>query len=304
MPTFNGFFKQPNSPTVYGILPGGQRVAFETPEQFFASGGARDWSNVQTDPTFNPAGAINYSQYQQQSTPAPAAPAQTQTPAPAQTTSVTGNTQLDEILTRMDKMIQDQAAAGNQFNPNIEITPDIAQKFLDQATGEVEPYYSGQINAIKGDLSRSLTGLQKQYDLNKRDAEAQFKSDLSAKRESLAGAGLAQSGFRGQQEQQLAQGTNRTMEGLGLNVENQAGNLLSSANKTIGSGNLLDLNMPVLSQYQANTAGAGGLTVGNSLDFGTPTNLTGSLQYSQSGDIRSLSDYLKQQEVQRKTLNF
>lgn len=62
--TFTGFFKQPDDPTVYGVLSGGQRIAFETPEQFFAAGGATDFSNVQTDASFNPAGSITYSQYQ------------------------------------------------------------------------------------------------------------------------------------------------------------------------------------------------------------------------------------------------
>ena len=59
---FNRFVKSPEDPTVYGVADTGT-VGFETPEQFFKSGGATDWSNIDVVPGFVPSNAVPYSQY-------------------------------------------------------------------------------------------------------------------------------------------------------------------------------------------------------------------------------------------------
>ena len=66
---FSSYYKTETDPTIYGIAEEGQRVAFQNPEQFYQSGGAQDFSNVTTDATFNPAGAINYTDYLAKSQP-------------------------------------------------------------------------------------------------------------------------------------------------------------------------------------------------------------------------------------------
>lgn len=73
MATFSGFFKQPNSETVYGIADQGRRVAFQTGAQLAQAQGLAtpDFSQVQTDSSFNPSGSILYPDYQKLLTATP-----------------------------------------------------------------------------------------------------------------------------------------------------------------------------------------------------------------------------------------
>ena len=61
------------------------------------------------------------------------------------------------------RSLDSQLANGQTINPNIEITPDTVQQFLDQATSEIDPYYQNQIKVIKNDLSRNLSDLATKY---------------------------------------------------------------------------------------------------------------------------------------------
>lgn len=219
------------------------------------------------------------------------------------TTSATGDPTLDGVLQELDKYIQTQAANGSKFNPNIELTPDVVKQFLDQATKEISPYYAGQINAVKDQLTNSLSNLQKNYDLQKENQLASFQKNLSNTRENLAAGGAAYSGFRGQQEQNLAQGVDRSLTGLGLDTAASANNALSTARQAVGSTGLPKL--PTFSGYTADTTGTGSFTPTRSLDFNTfSAPLTGELQYNQNRDITNLTDYLKQQEVNKRVLSF
>lgn len=238
----------------------------------------------------------------------PPAPVAT-TPAPPaaqpaeQTGSVTGNATLDGILTALQGHLDTQLASGAKFNPNIEITPATVQQFLDQATGEIDPFYQNQYKVIKSDLSRNLTELGKSYDINKRQNEGQFKQDLNNKREQLAGSGLAYSGFRGQAEKQLADNANLENESAALKAGSAAADAISSAEKTIGSSNLPG-SYPSLSEYGASTSGSGSFTPTRTLNFSPVGGVTGSSQYAERGDVRSLQDFLTNQEVTKRTLNF
>lgn len=241
------------------------------------------WNSIQSNPNWNFSAA------------APAAPSPTGA-------SITGDPTLDALYGRLDKMIQDQAASGSKFNPNIELTPAVIKQFLDQATNEVEPYYRNQINLIKGDLHNNLDNLQKNYDIQKRQNENQFKQDLSNKRETLAGQGLSQSGFRGQQEQSLATDNALTQEQAAANASAAAKNAVLAAEGKIGSRNIDTLGS--FSQYAPTLSGGGSFAPTKTLNFGPTGGVTGSLEYSQAGDVRSLSDFLKSQEVQKRSLNF
>lgn len=294
MPQFSLYVQKTGDPTIFGVDSSGRFVAFESWQDLLNSNGGVAPQIQQRGAELQiPAGTTTSSGKPY----VPAGSAQQQL-------SPTGDPLLDKVLTAIDQMIQDHASQGNMINPNIEITPEVAQQFLDQATNEISPYYQSQINTIKDDLQRSLSTMQQQYDLNKQQAEADFKQSLSNKRETLAGGGLAFSGVRGQQEGELASTASNTQAQNALTTTSRLQDLLSSANQTIGSNNLSGLTMPNLTGYQATTAGVGGFTPGDSLDLTMPTGTTGTLEYNQRGDIRSLTDFLKQQEIQRRTLNF
>jgi|SRR5581483_1427693 len=210
---------------------------------------------------------------------------------------LTGIPQLDDILTHLNDYLTNLEQQGKKINPNIEIDPATVQKFLDQATTEISPYYASQIKAVQDDLSRNLQTLQKSYELQKKQDEANFKQALSQKQENLAGTGLAFSGVRGQQEQQALEAENRKLEMSGLNASSQAAGAVAQAAQQIGSRNLPGL--PTLNTATATTAG---YTPGRNLDFYTPSTTTGSLERDQLTAIENRKNQLEEAERQRRIL--
>lgn len=189
-------------------------------------------------------------------------------------------------------------------NPNIEITPEQVQAFIDQAEAEVEPYYSNIIRVAKDSLNRGLQDLQKQYELDKQAFEANFKQNLDTRREDLAGRGLAFSGNRGRQEQNMADAANLSLEKSAQSASQAAQNAVSAAEVKLGSRNITDLSLPNLSQYTASTSGAGSVSASRTLPFSTLGGVTGDVEYNRNQDVRQLSDFLQQQEVRKRVLNF
>lgn len=215
----------------------------------------------------------------------------------------TGNPQLDAIYAQLQAYLQQLQTQGRTVNPNIQLSPQDIQRFLDQATGEISPYYASQINAIKGDLTQNIQALQQQYEYQKKDQEAQFKAGLDSSRESAAGAGTVFSGARNLGEQNQAASAQRNLDSLGLSASNQIGSQLRSAESKIGSSNVRSLSIPNLEVPKA-SFGSSSFGTGRSISSFTPGDYTGSIEYQQRGDIRSLSDLLGQQEVRRRSLSY
>lgn len=216
----------------------------------------------------------------------------------------TGDPKLDAIYSQLSDFLHSQIEAGQTINPNIQLTPADVQKFIDQASAEVDPYYKSQIDAIKGDLATNLNYLSQQYTL-KNQAEGQsFQKNLADTRESLAGNGLAFSGVRGQQENNLQTSEQNTLDSSAAAASKAASDAASAAGKQIGSRNLSDLNAPTLSGYSADLSGNGGVNATRALNYFNPGNTTGSLEYAANADKRNLSDFLQQQEVQKRSLSF
>ena len=57
----------------------------------------------------------------------------------------TGIPQMDELLAEMKKYLDKLNAAGQKINPDMTITPALAQQFLDQAETELNPQYAEQL---------------------------------------------------------------------------------------------------------------------------------------------------------------
>lgn len=273
--------------TIYNTQTG---KGYSTPEQLAADlgipAGSIQWGSITNRPDYVPGMNFNYGGQQQ-------AP-----PPQQQQQGLTGVPQLDEVYSQLEKYVTDLQANGQRVNPNIEISPATAQQFLDKAQGEINPYYASQIDSMKNELKSSLDVMQKQYDLGKRNQESQFQLDLKNKRETLADQGAAQSGFRGQQEQQLQQNAQRTMEGLGLGAAGAASSALYGGAQTLGSKNISDLT----GYGNVNTSTSS--LPGKNLNFYNPTPITGSTEYAQNADVRNLQDFFTQQEVKKRSLSF
>ena len=110
------------------------------------------------------------------------------------TSSTTGNTELDQLLTTLQSYLDNLTTQGQTINPNIDISPEMIQQFLTQAEQEISPYYAGQLKAIKDDLSAGLKELSASYELAKQERESTFRQSLGLQREAEAGAGTIFSG--------------------------------------------------------------------------------------------------------------
>lgn len=217
----------------------------------------------------------------------------------------TGNKQLNDMLVQLGQYLDTTVAAGKVVNPAIELTPSQISGFLDQATKEISPYYASQINSIKDDVTKSIGNLQKQYDIQKQTSEANFKSDLANQRENNAGSGLAFSGVRGQQENNLASAQQRTLDLAATQTEGQIGNSLRTTEGQIGSANL-PTNLPQFTSSTVSTQGAGGYTPGRTLDFSGATtgNIYGTLPGQQLTDKRKRQNELETAARQSRVLDF
>lgn len=226
------------------------------------------------------------------------------TPSTTQPTGFqsTGNPQLDEVLQRMGTYLEDLKAQGKTLNPNIELDPQMVQKFLDQATQEIEPYYSQQFSVIKDQVQRSLGNLQKSYELQKQQSQDQFKQSLEQTREQAAGSGTVFSGGRAKAEQQLQTNQQRALDNASLGLSEQAGSLVRGAEQQIGSRNL-NLALPTFTGATANSL-TSSFNTGRNLDYFNPSNITGSLERERTTAIQGRKNELEQAERQNRSLNF
>src|SRR3990167_3656426 len=212
----------------------------------------------------------------------------------------TGVPEIDGIINRLYKMIEDNLSQGQQINPNIELDPSVIQGFLDQASSEIEPYYSSQINLMKDDLGKNLEYLSKQYTLGKEESEAKFKETLAGSREQRAGTGTVFSGGRGRQEQAFGESQSRNLEQSALETQRQAQGQYSQAERTIGSRNLSGITTPSFESFSASPEGAGSFTPGRNLSFTGTGDVVGSLERERLTSERSRANELEFAERQRR----
>ncbi len=288
--------------TIYNTQTG---QGYSTPAALAADLGiqptAIQWGSIQSRPDYQPGQSFGGSQAAPAPAPAPVQqPQQQPAQQPQQQTPAftTGVPQLDEVHSQLQNYLQQTLAAGKTINPNIELTPATVQQFLDQAKGEINPYYASQIDSMKHELK------SRQYDLSKQGQEQQFKQDLSSTRENLASNGAAYSGFRGQKEQALQGNAQRSIDSLTNSAAASAGSTLYNAAQTLGSRNIGDLGTGSFGTPTVSTAGAGGFGTSGTTSSYNPTNITGNLEYSQNADVRQLSDFLKNQEVAKRSRSF
>lgn len=282
----------------YAMGTGPQQSSGYTPPQ----------SNQNQQSTYdNPGPGVGLNTYtppadQQNPSYTPPPPQQTPayTPPPAETT---GNTQLDELYAEMKAYLKKIQDSGQIVNPNIALSPSEIQGFLDQAEGQISPYYQSQFATVKNDLKSNLEYLQKNYDIEQENAKAEFTKSLGTARESAAGAGTVFSGGRARGEQDLASTQNRALEQYGLTTQEKARSLVTGAEGKIGSGNLQEITLPQFGMNTASTSGRGGFTPSRTLSYGGTGGVTGSLEYEKRKEARDLGDYLAQQESKRRSLN-
>ena len=150
----------------------------------------------------------------------------------------TGNEMMDKILAGVQKMLDDNNAAGEVVNPNIELSPEVIQGFMDKAIASLSPYYVSYIESIQDDLTADIKQLQESYNLNKEQRVADFQASLSGQRETEATRGTIFSGGRMKRAQALQGEHGRSLQALESGTLGTARKLGQTAERDIGTAEM------------------------------------------------------------------
>jgi len=135
----------------------------------------------------------------------------------------TGDPNLDEMQNKLADTYQKLLDRGLQIDPNVEITPEKAAEFLSQAEKEVEPYYSSQFKLAKENLLYQLGYSEDSLLRKEQEFEKNYSNSLRSLSNTMAERGMAYSGERGRQEQDLAQNAQTSLDEARRQLSYQAG---------------------------------------------------------------------------------
>ena len=154
---------------------------------------------------------------------------------------------LQSLYQQLNDYIKALTEQGMAVNPAIEITPEKIQEFLNQAKGELGPYYQGEISSIQTDLKRSLEKSALGLGESEEDLARQFTKGFTSIGEKSAERGIALSGVRQRQEAELAEEANRQVQRQRQNLQFGAETASLQAERALGSANLGNFQFPALS---------------------------------------------------------
>lgn len=212
-------------------------------------------------------------------------------------TSVTGDDTLDAILGQLTTILDNMANAGSVLNPAIELTPAEVAAFLTQAKTELSPYYNSYIDSIKTDLDADLKVLKENYDLNKEDRLAAFKSNLAIQGENEATQGTIFSGGRIERAGAIRDASQRSLQSLGLNTMAAARGAGSAAERNVGSLGLGSFSSPTIESGKLNLLGEGQY---QPIETRNLYNLQGGVYGSKTRE-RTTAEQLRASELERTT---
>lgn len=189
------------------------------------------------------------------------------------------------------RALGERIEAGEVINPDIEITPEMAKEFLDQATSEIDPFFREQIGLVKSDLDLSFQRMQEDFETGVRRAEEPFKLGLAAQAETEAQRGLAFGSARGGREQRAITGQQELISDAGQDVARTQQDLLRSAERQIGSEELGGVQAPGVQQFGVSRSG---FTPTGTRQLFTPQGgLVGSLGKQKEVDVRRRASELE-----------
>lgn len=215
--------------------------------------------------------------------------------------------ELKQILDVLSLQIDSKIQQGEKVNPDLTITPEVAQKFLDQATSELEPYYQELIRQHKQDLSISFQQLQEDYTKQIERVQPEFQKTLEAQDSAEAESGTAFSSGRVSREKDIITKQQQQLDDfLTVNQRDVQSKALTSE-RAIGSRNFADLGIPSLQTYAAGRgiiAPKGEIKPTGSRSLYTPqTGLYGTLPAEQKTATSKRQSELTQNEINKRILD-
>lgn len=195
-----------------------------------------------------------------------------------------------------NQVLQGMAAKGLTINPNLPITAEAAQQFmafaaknlnafLPYAQKEISPYYATQLKLAADTLGRSLGFNEQQLADQEKQLEQQYGNQVRNIGEAAAENGMALSGRRQLQEQQLAQNTQNTINQNRRQLAFNEGNAVGQFAQVYGSNALPSIGGSVAPRVlpgQSNFDFSGQSSPFYSLSPSVYSGLTGSNQFAET----------------------
>lgn len=210
--------------------------------------------------------------------------------------------EFQQLFTKLLDSLDNARDAGNVVNPDIEITPEQADKFRRDAKIELDPFFQERLENFKQDFETSTQRLTEDFERGVRRAEEPFIQNLQAQAETEAQRGLTFGSERKRREQEAIQGQQRSIDDTGRNVERQFQDRGRQAERKIGSEAFADLDVPQVSQFNVNR---GGFTpAGQSRRFIPQGKLLGEDVKNQEVALRARTKDLSRSFRTRRSINF
>lgn len=218
---------------------------------------------------------------------------------PALTVTPTGDPALDAILKQIADVGNNVINSGYTIPKTLQITPGLVSQFLDFAHGNVDPYYQQLMSGKIADVKANLTNLGTQFGNNLAGLVQNFGTDLATEQNSAGAYGTAFSGQRALTENNMVAKTNRDINSLASQTAYDIGGAARAAAADVGSANAGAFSLPTLNTSGVSKLGGqrGGVTGGNSLDFGYDPSIykVGNIPSAQDAAAKSLQQtYLSQ----------
>jgi hypothetical protein len=214
--------------------------------------------------------------------------------------SVTGNKQLDEMLSVLRQQMEEMRARGQSVNPNIEITPERIAQFLTQAEQEINPYYQSQLKMAKEGYLSSVGYTRDEILRLEEDLTRKFKTGHRTLGEGMAEQGFTLSGMRQREERELAEGAQRQAEATRAAAAFQEQQRARQLASEWGTGAVSEFKLPEAPKFTAS-----GQVIGGSRDLpmfqlgGGFSDLIGSREFERRGAVSQRQSQLETAERER-----
>lgn len=146
------------------------------------------------------------------------------------------------------------AQQGLTVNPSTEVTPELAQKFLDQAKNELGPYYGQLISQAQQDAQTGYQRIIEDYNSAVSTVGQSYGRELESLQEDFASTGRTFSSQRDQAERRLADSTSRVLADTERNALRAGQDLGTTVERYLGSkstpsaGSIPGTGAPILGQ--------------------------------------------------------
>lgn len=200
---------------------------------------------------------------------------------------------------QLSQKAQERIQAGEVINPDIEIDLGMTQKFTEEATKQLDPYFQEEIKGYQQDVNTAIQRLTQDYETAVKQSEDTFKKQLAANAEAEAQAGTVYGSERGVREADTVKAQQQNIDEALLKTQREIQDAQIKGERALGSS--------FFSPGPVNAYGVGtsGYTSAGSRSLYTPTSgLYGTINKDRTTAIQNRANELeKAYRAQRSLTN-